>query len=743
MSKFKLQPLTVALFALSSGVTFANSTNENNAHQLSTIVVSAAGFEQDLKNAPASISVITSDDLQKKGITSIADALTDIPGIDVRNGQGKTGGLNIQMRGLNQEYTLILIDGQRQNTAGNIGPNGFGEFGTSFMPPLASIERIEVIRGPMSTLYGSDAMGGIINIITKKVSNQWNGNVSVEHNIQENNDIGNNWKTSAVVNGPLIQDKLGIQVRGEFFNRDESDRLVSPAKNIDQGNQGRDPRNVEANNYSVGTKLTYNINDSISSWVDFDHSEQRYNNEDSRLGEQYTYRNNAISGLSSYRDEIKFLRDRISAGVDADLAIGQWKTFASHVTSEQKGRILPAGNAPEYNYYSDGTGDRKLENTDLTIDSRLITSISNHKLTTGIEYKDNETVDASAGNIKFKQDSWSVFAEDEWALTDSLALTFGGRYEDHSAFGSHFTPRAYVVWNTNDYWTLKGGVSTGYKVPTANDLADGINGFGSQGQSVTLGNPDLKPEKTTNYELGFIYDNLSNFNLTATGFYTQFTDLIISGAKVIDNCIWAERPAGETPAANCMTVGNFSYQENFSFQGNADEAESYGVELSAKYDISPNINLKANYTWLESEITKGVDKGQPIENTPRHAINMTGTWLVNDKFSTWLEAEYKSKRTRFTDPDANTNTQREVAVTNNELKAYELFNLGASYKVNNQVTLSARINNLLDKDFGEYKTFTNTSGDTVNAFLYTKTTSSSAGTYIPDRNYWLSVSYNF
>lgn len=746
MSHFKIKPLAIALFTITTTPAIANTTNSEsqNVNQLSTIVISAAGFEQDIKNAPASISVVTAEELKTKGITSIADALKEVPGVDVRNGQGKTGGLNIQMRGLNQSYTLILIDGQRQNTSGSIGPNGFGEFSTSFMPPLASIERIEVIRGPMSTLYGSDAMGGIINIITKKVSADWGGNISVEQNIQENSDIGDSWKTSAVLNGPLIQDILGLQLRGEFFHRDQSERLVKPALSIEQGNQGRDPRTVEANNYNVGSKLTYKLNDQLAAWVDFDRSEQRFDNADSRLGEQFSYRNNTISGLSSYREDIKFLRDRISAGFDADLEFGTLKTFASQVKSTQEGRILPAGNVPQYNYSSDGTKDRILENKDLTVDTRLITTLGAHRLTTGVEYKDGTATDNSAGGgVKFKQDSWSVFLEDEWNLNDGLAFTFGGRYEDHSAFGGHFTPRAYLVWNTNDNLTLKGGVSTGYKVPLANDLHDGINGFTSQGRSVTLGNPDLKPEKTTNYELGFVYDNLSNLSFSTTAFFTQFKDLIISNATTFQNCLWASRPAGQTPAANCMTIGNFSFQENFTLQGNADEAESYGVELTGKYDISPSLNLKANYTWLESEVTKGATKGQQIENTPKHAFNLTGTWQVNDKFSTWLESEYKSKRKRFTDPSANTNTIREVEVTNNELKAYELFNLGASYKVNNQVTLSARVNNLLDKDFGEYTTFTNTEGENVNAFLYTKTTSATSGTYIPDRNYWLSISYDF
>ena len=128
MRDFNLRPLAVAILGVTTAAAHAETTSTTSVPttQLSTIVVSAAGFEQELKNAPASISVVTAEDLKKKGITSIADALTEVPGVDVRNGQGKTGGLNIQMRGLNQSYTLILIDGQRQNTSGSIGPNGFG-----------------------------------------------------------------------------------------------------------------------------------------------------------------------------------------------------------------------------------------------------------------------------------------------------------------------------------------------------------------------------------------------------------------------------------------------------------------------------------------------------------------------------------------------------------------------------------------------------------------------------------------
>lgn len=195
MAKFNLHPLCLALLGAASTSVFANnSTDATSTHQLSTIVVSAAGFEQELKNAPASISVVTKEDIEKKNATSIADLLADVPGVDIRNGVGKTSNLNIGLRGMGQEYTLILIDGRRQTTSSDVTPNGFGETSNGFLPPLASIERIEVIRGPMATRYGSEAMGGVINIITKKVSEEWNGNVTVSGNVMENNAEADSWK---------------------------------------------------------------------------------------------------------------------------------------------------------------------------------------------------------------------------------------------------------------------------------------------------------------------------------------------------------------------------------------------------------------------------------------------------------------------------------------------------------------------------------------------------------------------
>ncbi len=184
------------------------------------ITVTAGGFEQIVREAPASVTVIQRADLQTRRVADLAQALIDVEGVDVGQNVGKTGGLTISMRGMPSDYTLMLIDGRRQNAPGSVTPNGFGETATSFMPPVGAIERIEVVRGPMSTLYGSDSMGGVVNVITRKVSERWTGTVSADGTFQTNRDFGDTRQGNFYLSGPLWSNRLGLAVRGNAFRRD-------------------------------------------------------------------------------------------------------------------------------------------------------------------------------------------------------------------------------------------------------------------------------------------------------------------------------------------------------------------------------------------------------------------------------------------------------------------------------------------------------------------------------------------
>ncbi|GAA3711231.1 TonB-dependent receptor [Oceanisphaera sediminis] len=657
---------------------------QSQTHELDTVVVSAAGFEQDMKDAPASITVVTRKQLESKRVSSIAEALKDVEGVDVGGQVGKTGGMNISMRGMPSTYTLILIDGRRQNTAGNVTPNGFGDTATSFIPPVSAIERIEVIRGPMSTLYGSDAMGGVINIITRKVGQEWNGSLTLETTLQQDDEFGNSNATSLYASGPLIEDRLGLQVRGKLFSRNASDLTFKDTNGDTMEVSKRGPSPVEGENYNIGSRLTLTPNDDHELWLDGEISRQRYNNDEAQLGTL------DIPGGTArgYSDELRFEREQIALGHKGHFNIGTLESSLMQNSTETLGRTIPGNQAgqsfPGFPDMIVGNA-RELNTTNWVLDSKLVSELGDsHIVTLGGQYWDAEMTDGLAGET-FEQTTWALFTEDEWMLRDDLFLTLGARYDRHDAFGGHVSPRAYLVWNTTDNWTLKGGISRGYKTPELNQLHDGINGITGQGTVITIGNPDLQPETSTSTEIAAHYDNLAGFTAGVTLFYNQFEDKLADGP--------------DTVVSGHSSIPDGIYAQTV----NIDEAITQGVELAARLPLATDWNLKTSYTFTDSEQKSGSEQGQPLTDTPKHMLNATLGWQATEQFNAWLSGEYRSERFR-----ARERSRGEASFDDlGDFKAYTLFNLGGSYQVSDKVALNATIYNLFDKDFIDYRPFDN------------------------------------
>lgn len=733
-------PFAYSLLAcsiLSSSLALANQSPA----QLGSTVVSASGFEQKITDAPASISVVSNADLQKKRYSNLAQALDDVEGIDIKQGTGKTGGLNISMRGMPSEYTLILIDGRRQNPAGNVTPNGFNETSTSFMPPMSAIERIEVIRGPMSTLYGSDAMGGVINIITKKVGTEWTGSVTADYTYQEERDFGDTGSTSFYSSGPLVEGLLGLNVRGSFFDRQASD--LSYGSGIDVSKRGPSP--VEAQNFNLGARLNFTPHDNHDFALDFEKGRQRYNNDECQLG-TLDGQNDNCNGPSTkalgYLDEQKFERDQYALTHTGRFALGTLDSAITYNMTETLGRTIPGnsiGKAPNASFPSIIAGDnRTLKSKDLILDTKFVAPITDNNMTTvGAQYIDSKLEDGIATDI-FKQESAAIFAENEWHIIDDLALTLGGRYDRHQAFGGNFSPRAYLVWNTTDNWTLKGGVSKGYKTPDLNDLHNGVNGATKQGQTITIGNPNLKPETSTSTEFGVYFDNLTGFNANATVFHNKFKDKIATGNPIIDP-LCAGNSGGEC-----------------SQKINVDEAITQGFELAGRWQFADAWSVNANYTFTDSEQKSGKDKGEPLTNTPKHLANASLNWATTDKLNLWLKSEYRGERARFTSKYANlanangsySTSQSIYQNLGKNMQAYTLFHLGGSYQATEELTLNATIYNLLNKDFVKGKSYaTYSNAGVANGIAYgtdyTHSTAGSSGTIEEGRRLWMSATYAF
>lgn len=680
--------------------------------QLGATVVSASGFEQKITDAPASISVVTREELQKKRISSLADALSDIEGVDVGDTAGKTGGLNINIRGMESKYTLILIDGRRQNTAGSVTPNGFGETSSTFMPPVSAIERIEVIRGPMATLYGSDAMGGVVNIITRKVNTEWGGSVTAETTLQEKSEFGDSRATNVYLSGPLIEDKLGIVLRGNYFERDKSKIEYDNINgNTVIPRMGRNP--VEQDTHNIGTRLVFTPTENHDIGFEYEANKQTYDNKKGQLG--------TLGAAGGYEEEQQYDREQYTLFHTGRLGFGTLESSVMRNTTETKGRLNPAlittpGITPG--------GQRKLESENTIFDTKLLFSLADHNFSVGGQLYKAEMIDGVVLD-SFKHRMNSVFFEDEWRFHDDFALTLGVRRDNHSNFGTEYSPRAYLVWNASDNWTLKGGRSKGFKAPELQQLADGINGFGGQGKIPLIGNPDLIPETSVSTEFGVYFDNLNDFNANITLFHNKFEDKLSSVR--VDNCQVIN-------SAGCIDIGPGwnTAAPTFNKAINVDEAISKGVELAGRYLFAPDWSLNANYTYTKTEQKSGANKGLALNNTPRHLFNTSLNWQATGQLSAWLKAEYRSERFRKTSAADN--------LAYNEFgdyKAYTLFHLGGSYQATENVVLNATIYNVLDKNFIKYTPYV--SNTTTGAISYDNKYNNNQ----ERRRLWVSATYNF
>ena len=730
------------------------------AAQLDDVVVTAAGFEQKITDAPASISVITVEELQTRPYMTLLDAVRDLEGVDIGETRDKTGQGTISMRGMGSDYTLILINGRRQNNHGDIYPNNFGGNQFNHIPPLDSIERIEVIRGPASTLYGADAMGGVINIITKRSLDRWSGSLTTARTFESNDEYGDDTTVDLYANGPLIRGLLNLSVRGSWYNRDASnpvyDTITDPAGTVHVRSLGfgGGGKTVDNENMSGGLTLTWTPTANQTLTFDYDTSRQEYNNAiQTNDAGQLEYPVGTVDNIDSiwsagnfclggtganagacttsggtwsrranprvgYAPSQEFTRDFWSVTHEGDWGFGTSRVSLSHVATNNEGRTLPFTVAERELLLTmiDGTGayagmdladrraaaqttflprpKRTLESAQYTLDAQLTVPFQmagEHTVVTGLQVIRGELTDGVFGmesgtpGQKQEHNMYSLFAEDTWQATTAFAVTAGLRYDDHDVFGDHFSPRLYGVYTLNDQWTIKGGVSTGFKTPKTTQLYDGITGFGGQGTSPMFGNPDLQPETSVSTEIAVYWESPEGHNFNITAFNNTFEDKI------------ANQPCGPGTTLSCASSGEYAdlgYGSS-SRATNIDEVEIQGIEVAGRWRILDGLSLRGNYTFTDSEQKSGAEIGRPLGNSARHMANASLDWQVTDRFNLLLTGESRSDRYRGLH-----------AITNEELfyKSYTVLNLGGSYELTPWLTLNGRVNNLLDEDFTTYDT---------------------------------------
>ncbi|HDU8646593.1 TonB-dependent receptor domain-containing protein [Morganella morganii] len=657
-ASFKRSLLAVAVM---SAATAAYAENKDD-----TIVVTASGFAQEMRDAPASITVITKEQLQNKPAANLIDMVKDVEGVSVIGGSLKP---DISIRGLSGDYTLIMVDGRRQNSRES-RPNGSGGYEAGFIPPVEAIERIEVIRGPMSSLYGSDAMGGVINIITKAVAGEWHGSMGMGGIIQESKDYGNSANTDFYVSGPLIKDKLGLQVYGGLNYRRE-DKLL-------EGTPRKDDKNITA-------KLAFTPVEGQKFLAEVGRSTQEHTSTPGKSIDETTTRGGIVQ--KNNKSEVHNNRNHWALTWKGD-----WDEINSEVSVYQENTIRKT-NTGKWNKVSEdwvmAYEARQPEVTNTVVDGKVTAFLPSNVLTVGGQYQYAKLKDDSV--IKNKQtvtekmtaEQKALFVEDEFSVTDDLTLTGGLRMDDHEFYGKHWNPRAYAVYKLTDEITIKGGVAKAFRAPTLRELSPNFGTSTQGGAAIMYGNRDLKPETSVTEELGIAYDHESGFSASATLFNTEFKNKLTS-----------YQVAGQTDPLTGLNM--FIYD-------NVGKANIRGVEMASRIPVAEKWNLNLNYTFTDSERKSDDEKlngkslkGQPLEMTPRHMANARLDWQYRPDMNFYTQANYTGKQVWA--------AQRNGAKQPRERSGITTLDLGMTYQVMPNALLNFAVLNIANEKGDDIET---------------------------------------
>lgn len=627
----------------------AKSGTTSDCVVLDPIVVTASGTKTQQSKAPASITSISAEEIAKTAAVNLTQALQRSVGVTLNRGSGNLN--RVQLRGLPDSYVLILINGRRVNS----NPNLFrgNDFDLDWVD-LDTVERVEVVRGPMSSLYGADATGGVINIITKKPSNVLSGSITAGYTSQENPKAGDSYRTSFTLSGPIGK-RVSFRLSGGYNRREKDADDINPP-HVERV-KDKSGKWIEVQKYSEG------FQESRNSYLDTALSLALDNGATLDFGYDYSNREHYEIPLIRHGVHVAY-QDTYSWGTS------EVKLYADRIKNS-------VGNSPQE------SKERPNTSHSYGLDARINSEVGRgilHKLTAGLSLGRQE-VDDHFNFIGDGQSSvWNaaLFAEDQMQITQRLSVTFGTRLDRHENYGTRLSPRLYGVYALSDRWTVKGGVSTGFKAPTLLQMSPGWYQISCGGGCYLVGSKDLKPEKSVNTELALHYDS-SHMSFGATLFNTHVNDMIQ----------WPPARTGDKDEAKGYSnyVGLSTDGKPMFKMQNLKAVTTRGVELTLSADVSDTVTITGNYTHLDSKVTKKVER--PLAYQPKDTLNLRADWQVNDRLQVSLAGNYVSKQFTYVPDSGNLSYAETVA-------SYATTDLLARYDLSDNVTLQGGILNVAD-----------------------------------------------
>lgn len=691
---FKIKPLAMVIACFASGPAWTAETEAVKDDEAEMVVTRSA--EEQLKQQPG-VSVITAEDIAKEPpVNDLSDIIRKMPGVNL-TGNSATGsrGNNrqIDIRGMGPENTLILIDGIPTRSRNSVRYSWRGERdtrGDSNWVPAEMVERIEVLRGPAAARYGSGAAGGVINIITKRPTNDWHGSLSLFTSQPENDKEGATRRANFSLSGPLAGEALTARLYGNINKTDADAYDINTAENGSHAAGREGVRNKDIN-AQLSWKMT------PTQIVDFDVGYSRQGN---IYAGDTQHSNGNISDLvptlygqetnRMYRQSYGITHNGVWDWGQSKVGFYYEKTNNTRLHEGTTGRVEGMIDSETYdtsrlqNYRTSGEAtiplEKWLEQT-LTLGAEWNREVLNDPASmratnasgvSGSGITDNRSAKNSAEMSAF-------YLEDNIEPVVGTNLIPGLRIDYHSKFGANYSPSLNASQALGEHFKLKAGIARVFKAPNLYQSSEGYllktrgNGcpIGIDSKCYLMGNDDLDPEISINKEVGLEFAN-AGYAAGITYFRNDYKNKIVSGTDFIG-------------------IASDGYHVLRWENGGKALVEGLEGNLTIPL-IEEMLEWRTNATYMITSENK--DTGNPLSIIPEYTINTMLDYKVTSKLSTNLNWTFYGKQKPRQYAESNTENG---SLSDKEVAPYSIVGVGVNYAVIKDVQLKAGINNLFDK----------------------------------------------
>lgn len=582
------------------------------------VVVTANRSAQPIERVGASVAVLTQAAIEARQTTAVAELLAQTPGVSYSRNGGVGAANSLYIRGAEGHHTVVLIDGVKLNDPSST-QGGFN-FGNLLVGDAA---RIEVLRGAQSTLWGSQAIGGVVNIVTTEPTDAFQGGLDAEAGAR-----GTTYFRGGVGGA---NERLSWRLAASRYATDGFSAYATGTEDDGYDNTGLSGR--------LNLKITDAVSlDLRSVWssgrADFD----------------------AWNGDS--RDYGKTQELVAYAGLNIDLLDGRFRNRIGYAHTDTDRRNFNPDNKIQPLTFDSESQNRRWEYQGAFAVTETLNT------TFGVEHEKSEMKARSLGDWNPNADYGrgeaelnSVYGQVQWTVLDGLTLTGGLRYDDHAQYGDNLLGQVAAAWALNDGATvLRASWGQGFRAPGLYELYS------------EYGSLDLQPEEAESWEIG-VEQRLFDRAVVSATYFQRDSDNEINYA----NCL----PGDAHPICS-QPYGGY-YQ-------NIQKAETKGVELIGRLDVTERLHLNANYTWTDAKNAVGDHEGKRLRLRPEHMGNLAADYDWAFGLKTGLSVRYVGE------------TFNDLA---NAVKvdAFTLVDLRVSYPIDDNLEVYGRIENAFDEDY--------------------------------------------